>query len=66
VARTAHHAAIYIANGHGAWEAALANTHSRGDTALVLATGRFALGWSEVAKGWASTARSSISASPRM
>ena len=30
---------IYIANGHGAWEAANANLFSRGDTALVLATG---------------------------
>ncbi len=50
VARTGHDVAIYIANGHGAWEAALANTHARGDKVLVLATGRFALGWSEIAK----------------
>ncbi len=49
VARTRHDVAIYITNGHGAWEAALANTHSRGDRALVLATGRFAIGWSEMA-----------------
>src|SRR5215470_13163279 len=27
---------IYIANGHGAWEAALTNTLSRGDKVLVL------------------------------
>jgi alanine-glyoxylate transaminase/serine-glyoxylate transaminase/serine-pyruvate transaminase len=41
--------AIYIANGHGAWEAAVANVFSPGDKALVLATGRFALGWGEIA-----------------
>lgn len=51
VARTAHHVAIYIANGHGAWEAALANVASRGDTVLVLATGRFCIGWGEMATG---------------
>lgn len=50
VARTEGDCAIYIANGHGAWEAALSNTMSRGDAVLVLATGRFALGWSEVAR----------------
>ncbi|MBV0912688.1 pyridoxal-phosphate-dependent aminotransferase family protein [Anianabacter salinae] len=50
VARTKGQVAIYIANGHGAWEAALANTHRPGDTALVLATGRFALGWGTVAR----------------
>jgi len=49
VARTKAHAAIYIANGHGVWEAALANTHSRGDRVLIPATGRFALGWGEMA-----------------
>jgi len=49
IARTRHHCAIYISNGHGAWEAALANVISDGDRVLVLATGRFALGWSEVA-----------------
>ena len=41
--------AMYIANGHGAWEAAIANTMSRGDTILVLGTGRFCLGWGEMA-----------------
>jgi alanine-glyoxylate transaminase/serine-glyoxylate transaminase/serine-pyruvate transaminase len=49
VARTDGHAAIYIGNGHAAWEAALANTLSRGDTVLVLATGRFCIGWGEIA-----------------
>ena len=42
---TRHHAYIYAANGHGAWEAALANVLSRGDTVLVLESGRFAVGW---------------------
>jgi alanine-glyoxylate transaminase/serine-glyoxylate transaminase/serine-pyruvate transaminase len=42
--------AIYIANGHGAWEAAVANVFSPGDRALVLATGRFALGWADIAR----------------
>jgi len=50
VARTEHHLAIYIGNGHAAWEAALSNTLSRGDTVLVLATGRFCIGWGEMAE----------------
>jgi alanine-glyoxylate transaminase / serine-glyoxylate transaminase / serine-pyruvate transaminase len=50
VARTDHHAAIYIANGHGVWEAALSNVFSRGDRALALATGRFTHGWVEMAR----------------
>jgi len=49
VAGTAHHCAIFIANGHGAWEAALANVLARGDKVLVLATGRFGHGWGEMA-----------------
>ncbi len=49
VAGTAHDCAIYIANGHGAWEAALANVLARGDRVLVLATGRFGHGWGEMA-----------------
>src|SRR6056297_1756418 len=49
VARTAGDVAIYIANGHGAWEAALANTVAEGDHVLALATGRFAHGWAEIA-----------------
>ncbi|MEJ1158394.1 pyridoxal-phosphate-dependent aminotransferase family protein [Prosthecomicrobium sp. N25] len=39
---------IYIANGHGGWEAALTNTLSRGDRVLVLESGRFAKGWGEM------------------
>jgi alanine-glyoxylate transaminase/serine-glyoxylate transaminase/serine-pyruvate transaminase len=44
IARTQHESFIFIANGHGAWEAALANTLSRGDQILVLESGRFAVG----------------------
>ncbi|WP_249691508.1 aminotransferase class V-fold PLP-dependent enzyme [Stappia sp. WLB 29] len=40
---------LYAANGHGAWEAALTNTLSRGDRVLVLDSGRFARGWGEMA-----------------
>ena len=40
---------IYIANGHGAWEAVLANLFSGGETALVLESGIFAPGWGEIA-----------------
>jgi len=50
VAGTEHHVAIYIANGHGAWEAALANVLNEGDTVLVAATGRFGHGWAEMAR----------------
>src|SRR5207302_9883266 len=35
---------IYIANGHGAWEAVLTNALSRGDKLLALQIGRFASG----------------------
>ena len=41
---------IYIANGHGAWEATLSNVLSRGDKVLVLESGRFAIGWGNAAR----------------
>lgn len=47
--RTEGQSYIYIANGHGAWEAVLSNILSRGDKVLVLESGRFALGWGEAA-----------------
>lgn len=50
VADTKHHVAMYICNGHGAWEAALVNSFSRGDRVLVLGTGRFGIGWGDMAK----------------
>src|SRR5258707_14331625 len=40
---------IYIATGHGAWEAVLSNVLSRGDKVLVLESGRFAIGWGNAA-----------------
>lgn len=49
IARTKSNVAIYIGNGHAAWEAALSNVVSRGDSVLVLATGRFCIGWGEMA-----------------
>ena len=41
---------IHIANGHGAWEAAISNVLSRGDKILVLESGRFAIGWGNAAE----------------
>jgi len=49
IARTEGHGFIAIANGHGAWDMAISNTLSRGDKALVLESGRFAVGWGEQA-----------------
>jgi alanine-glyoxylate transaminase/serine-glyoxylate transaminase/serine-pyruvate transaminase len=50
VARTDGRVAVYIGNGHAAWEAAIANTLAPGDKALVVATGRFGLGWADTAR----------------
>ena len=50
VAGTSANIALYIGNGHAGWEAANANLFSRGDRALVLATGRFGIGWAESAR----------------
>src|SRR5215210_1955318 len=49
VFRTEGRSYIYIANGHGAWEATLSNVLSRGDKVLVLESGRFAIGWGNAA-----------------
>ncbi len=51
LAGTKHHVAAYIANGHGTWEAANTNLFSRGDKALVLATGAFGHGWASSVRG---------------
>lgn len=51
VARTKGNVAVYIGNGHAAWEASLANLFSPGDKLLVLATGRFGEGWAAAAIG---------------
>jgi len=50
VFNTTGRAYIYIANGHGAWEAAVTNVLSRGDKILVLESGRFAINWGEHAR----------------
>ena len=47
---TTGRAYIYIANGHGAWEAVVTNVLSRGDKILVLESGRFAINWGESAR----------------
>src|SRR5579864_9832457 len=47
--RTKGRTYIYIANGHGAWEAALTNVLSRGDKILVLESGKFGLDWGDAA-----------------
>ena len=49
--RTKGRSHIYSANGHGAWEAALTNVLSQGDKVLVLESGRFAIGWGNMATG---------------
>ncbi|MEM7732239.1 MAG: alanine--glyoxylate aminotransferase family protein [Pseudomonadota bacterium] len=50
VARTDGDAAIYICNGHGTWEAALANLVAPGERVLVPATGLFGHGWARMAE----------------
>ena len=46
---TAARSYIYIANGHGAWEAALTNVLSRGEKILVLESGKFGVDWGDAA-----------------
>ena len=50
VARTSGKVAVYIGNGHAAWEAALANLIAPGARVLLPATGRFGHGWGDMAK----------------
>lgn len=47
---TCHPVVIYPASGTGAWEAALANTMSPGDTLLMYETGHFASLWKKMAE----------------
>ncbi|MEM8979542.1 MAG: aminotransferase class V-fold PLP-dependent enzyme [Pseudomonadota bacterium] len=49
VAKTDGHVALYIGNGHAAWEAALFNVLSPGDKVLVLSSGHFGTGWGNMA-----------------
>jgi alanine-glyoxylate transaminase/serine-glyoxylate transaminase/serine-pyruvate transaminase len=48
--KTESHVIIYPASGTGAWEAALVNTLSAGDTVLMVETGHFACLWVKLAK----------------
>ena len=47
--KTKGHVIIYPASGTGAWEAALVNTLSAGDTVLMYETGQFATLWKNMA-----------------
>jgi alanine-glyoxylate transaminase/serine-glyoxylate transaminase/serine-pyruvate transaminase len=49
--KTQHPVVIYPASGTGAWEAALSNTLSPGDTVLMYETGHFATLWKKMAEG---------------
>ena len=50
VFKTKQPVVIYPASGTGAWEAALVNTLSPGDTVLMVETGQFATLWQQMAK----------------
>ncbi len=51
VARTHGQAAIYIGNGHAAWEASLVNTLASGDRVLLPIAGLFGRSWANMAVG---------------
>jgi alanine-glyoxylate transaminase/serine-glyoxylate transaminase/serine-pyruvate transaminase len=48
--KTQHPVVIYPASGTGAWEAALSNTMSPGDTVLMFETGHFSTLWKKMAE----------------
>jgi alanine-glyoxylate transaminase/serine-glyoxylate transaminase/serine-pyruvate transaminase len=50
VLKTRQHMFMYAANGHGAWEAALANVLSPGDHVLSLESGYFSVNWAAMAR----------------
>jgi alanine-glyoxylate transaminase / serine-glyoxylate transaminase / serine-pyruvate transaminase len=50
--KTAGAVAIYPSSGTGAWEAAIVNTLSPGDTVLMVETGHFATLWRNMAARW--------------
>jgi alanine-glyoxylate transaminase/serine-glyoxylate transaminase/serine-pyruvate transaminase len=50
VLKTKQHLFFYTASGHGAWEASLVNVLSPGDTLLVVESGYFSMGWTEMAE----------------
>jgi len=47
LAKTDGHVFVSIGNGHSAWEMTTSNVFNRGDTVLVLESGRFATAWGE-------------------
>src|SRR5690348_1295491 len=49
VLKTRQHLLMYSANGHGAWEAGLANLFVPGDKLLMLESGRFSASWTQMA-----------------
>ena len=49
VLKTDQNLFFYSATGHGAWEAALANLFSPGETVLMVETGYFSDSWTEMA-----------------
>lgn len=50
VARSSGEVAIWIGNGHAAWEAALANLVEPGERVLAAVTGHFGRGWAATAR----------------
>jgi alanine-glyoxylate transaminase/serine-glyoxylate transaminase/serine-pyruvate transaminase len=50
VAQTKHYVAMYIGNGHAAWEASLVNVLAPGDKVLAPSTGHFSHGWTDMAR----------------
>ncbi|SFR56447.1 pyridoxal-phosphate-dependent aminotransferase family protein [Litoreibacter janthinus] len=50
VAKTAGQVALYIGNGHAAWEASLANVLAPGDKVLIPGAAQFSLGWGVTAE----------------
>lgn len=50
IAHTKHCVALYASNGHGGWEASLANVISPGEHVLALCNGRFGLAWAHYAE----------------
>ncbi len=50
IARTDGNVAIYIANGHGSWEAGISNVLSPGDRVIALNTGFFGSRWGFMAR----------------
>lgn len=50
ILRTQHDIFLYTGSGHAAWEAALVNLFSPGDTLLMIETGHFSESWGKMAK----------------